>query len=353
MRGFAPLIHHASSRISAFRSTYIALSLYELLDREGIPKFASLDEVSEKFRFHPDNQIIVSGVHQDFLLERVWRSQHRPALAKFLKTINVAVLTSPNFSVYNNVPRTENLYNIKRIGRIAREFLEAGVPTALHVNACTDFDYEQYASFLRDREEYQAISFEFVTGPGYPSRMWWHIKKLIELQTKVGRQLQLVMRGGTRAISALSSSYSDILVIDSDPLHRALHRQRMVFGNDGRMRYVKNHLPEGTPIDDLLVQNVGAATQEIDSALRRVPMNLAKRLKNLARRACDMDNEAGQLNLLTDPPRGQARAGAVNAKSMIATAKSQGATDIYKSAKKSTKTASVARRAAKPRSAVR
>ena len=164
-----------------------------------------------------------------------------------LKSLGIAMVTSPNFSVYNNVPRPENIYNIKRTALLAQEFLASGLATALHINATTDHDFDRYAKFLSMRDEFQAISYDFITGPGFPSRMPWHIRKLIELRNTVGRQLQLIMRGGSRALTALSGAYSDIVVIDFDPLQKALHRRRMIFGNDGHIQIVKNHLPKGCP----------------------------------------------------------------------------------------------------------
>src|SRR4029077_20836479 len=302
IRGLAPLVHHAYSRKKELCSEIIALSLYELLDRDGAPKYFSREDIAKNFRISPKAKLLISGVHKDRFLERVWRSSHRNSIAVMLKSIGVAAFTPPNFSVYNNVPRPENLYNIKRICLLSWEFLAAGVPTALHINACTDADYERYVEFLSARTEFQSISFDFITGPGYPSRMGWHIRKLIELRNQVRRQMQLVLRGGTPALPALSGAYSDIVVIDSTPLHTALHRHRMVFGNDGHIKIVENHLPKGTPVDELLSDNVAAAKSQIDYLLRhpRIANSLRGRSRQVPRVAVDTYNKARQLNLLTD-----------------------------------------------------
>lgn len=344
--GFAPLIHHAYSRSSFLKTDVVALSLYELLDRNGAPKFHSLEEVSQNFRFDPQAKIIVSGVHKDRLIERVWSSEHRPAIVSMLKSIRVGMLTTPNYSVYNNVPRPENLYNIKRILLFAQEFLAAGIPTALHINACTDADYDRYAEYLLNRPEYQAISFEFITGPGYPSRQWWHIRKLIELQNRLHRQFQLVLRGGTKALSALSGAYSNIVVVDSDPLHRALHRQRMILGNDGRVKVVKNHLPEGHPIDELFAQNLATAKLEIAQAWLAGPSLKVSSPPKL-RRTRDGYDKSRQLNFLANPAGARPGADTTNVEGVVATPKSQGATNIYEAAKKSAKSSTVPGRLSK------
>lgn len=123
MSGYAPLIHHAYSRKDLYAGDFVALSLYELLDRNGAPKYFSRDDVAKNFRIKSSSKLVISGVHKDKFLERLWRSTHREAIALMLRSLDVWLMTSPNFSVYNNVPRSENLYNIKRIGLLAHETL--------------------------------------------------------------------------------------------------------------------------------------------------------------------------------------------------------------------------------------
>jgi hypothetical protein len=335
VRGYAPLIHHAYSRKAAFQGDVVALSLFELLDRDGAPKYSSRKEIAKNFRIREDAKLLISGIQKDWLLERVWRSAHRNSIAVMLKSIGVTVLTPPNFSVYNNVPRPENLYNIKRIGLISQEFLAFGVPTALHINACTDTDYERYAEFLFVRSEFQSLAFDFITGPGYPSRMLWHIKKLLELRNKIRRPVQLVLRGGTRALPGLSAAFSDIIVIDSDPLHRALHRQRMIFGNDGRIRVVKNHLAKGVPVDKLLAMNVEAAKCEIDYVIHHPRLGDSVRSQSPKKlsRTRNANHEARQLDLLAQSRLSKARADSIDSKRVIAAPKSKSAAEVEKASK--------------------
>jgi hypothetical protein len=322
--GYAPLIHHAYSRRDAFSGEVVAVSLYELLDRNGAPRYVSRSDIAKQFRIRSDAKLIVSGVHVDSMLERIWRSTHRESIAIMLRSLDVSLLTSPNFSVYNNVPRTENLYNIKRNALIAQEFLERRVPVALHINACTDTDYLRYAKFLTERPEFEAISFEFITGPGYPSRVGWHVKKLIDLSTIVARPLQLILRGGTSTVGILSRVFANLIVIDSDPLQRALRRKRMIFGNDGRMKYIDNRLPEGEPIDNLLVENALAAKAEVEYAIRenRLPKVIRRRQHKLAS-AGYADHKSRQLSLLADASHRESRANATNNKRVVAAPKSE------------------------------
>jgi Domain of unknown function (DUF4417) len=323
LAGYAPLIHHAYSRSNTFPGEIVSLSLYELLDSHGAPKYFSRSDVARQFRIRSDARLIITGVDKDALLERIWRSTHREAIAVMLRSLEVSLVTSPNFSVYNNVPRTENLYNIKRNALVAQELLELRVPVAIHVNACTETDYLRYAEFLAKRPEFEAIAFEFITGPGYPSRIGWHVKKLIELSKCVARPLQLVVRGGTNTLGLLSTAFTNILAIDSDPLQCALRRKRMIFGNDGRVRYVDNKLPKGVPVDDLLVQNALAAGAEVEYALRAscAIKPSVKRLQSKLPNASYADYKSRQLSLLTDTGHRQAGTHAIDNERVVTTAK--------------------------------
>ena len=354
LRGFAPLIHHAYSRKELFFNETIAISLYELLDREGAPRYFSREHITQNFRISSTAKLIVSGIQKDHLLERIWRSPHRNSIVAMLKTIGVSAFTSPNFSVYNNVPRPENLYNIKRIALFSHEFLSAGVPTALHINACTDADYAGYTEFLATHTEFEAVSFDFITGPGYPSRMWWHVRKLIELRNQVRRQIQLILRGGAHALHGLSAAYSDIVVIDSKPLQTALRRHRMVFGNDGSMKVVENYLPKGDAVDDLLSQNVAAAKARVNFLLKhpRIANSLAKISRQKSHIAGNADDKARQMNFLTNSRVMKTRTDALDQEGVIAATKSKRAANVHKTAEQVPESTPVSGESAKPRSSV-
>jgi hypothetical protein len=57
-----------------------------------------------------------------------------------LLDLEIALVTTPNFSLFTNVPRPDNLHAIKRIGLSWAELVAGGVPAALHINARTDYD---------------------------------------------------------------------------------------------------------------------------------------------------------------------------------------------------------------------
>ena len=128
------------------------------------------------------------------------------------------------------------------------------------------------------------------------------------------------------ALHRLSAHFKSILIVDSDPLQAALHRQRMIFGNTGKISVVKNALPQGTPVDELLLLNVRAASKEVNFAMHH-PIEFSRPPKRL-RSAKRANNETRQLELLPEPSSREARANSVNRKRMIAAPKSKSAAEI-------------------------
>jgi hypothetical protein len=165
--------------------------------------------------------------------------------------------------------------------------------------------------------------------------MWWHTKQLIDLRNKLRRPIQLILRGGTRALTALSGAYPEIILIDSDPLLKALHRQRMIFGNDRRMKTVKSPLPRGVPVDDLLIENITAAKSEFAYLTQhpRIANSLSSFSRRISRRTSDTYDKTGQLDILADSRSRKYRADTVHGQRMVSSPKPKIAAEVQKTSK--------------------
>lgn len=254
-----PLIEHATARMSSLNSPIVALPLYSLLDANNSAlRYPDRDALSQKFGIDPNARLVISGVARDRKIERYWAIQDRPALLKQLAELNIALITPPNFSVLTDVPRTDNLHAMKRILISAVEMMSAGLPTALHVNARTERDYERWAELITERPEIQYLAFEFATGAGRGERLEWHVAQLTELAARVPHALRLVVRGGMRALEPLRSAFKSVTMIDTDAFTKTRCRREAQFRPDGTLVWRKRPTAPGAPIDALLQQNVAA-----------------------------------------------------------------------------------------------
>lgn len=252
-----PLIEHNSARKGALNFPIVAVPLYKLIDlKKGALRFTNRETLSRQFGIDPAARLIVSGVGRDRKIERYWALPNRDSILEQLQSLDISLITPPNFSVLTNVPRTDNFHAMKRIMIAFTEMARAGLPTALHVNARTERDYDRWAEVIAARKEINCLTVEFATGAGRGTRIDWHIACLQSLADSAARPLRLVVRGGHRGLEALRRSFSAVTMIDTDAFTKTRCRKQAVFTAAGKLVW-QNHPTElGAPIDTLLQQNV-------------------------------------------------------------------------------------------------
>ncbi|TIQ76607.1 MAG: hypothetical protein E5X39_28735, partial [Mesorhizobium sp.] len=141
-----PFVDHRYGRAATLNEPVVALSLYEVVNMAtGQLHVTSRQELAARFLIPVDATIVLSGVDKDGPIERWWELPNRPEIFAELARLGVALVTAPNYSVLLDVPRTDNLYAMKRILLAWTEVAAAGLRAALHVNARTDHDYHRWA----------------------------------------------------------------------------------------------------------------------------------------------------------------------------------------------------------------
>lgn len=221
---YAPIIYHGSAnRRRLLTAEAVAISLMQLIDfRTGRCKFASYEEVCQKFGIALGAKIIVTGVADDLPLEKYWIAR-TPAFMKELTILGLSIVTTPNFSTYLNAPRWTDLSNIKRTLICWEELVKVGMPTSLHLNGRTSFDWQRLTEWVAERDEVQSVAFEFATVE--ETRKELCAERLVLLASAVPRRLQLVVRGGIDYLPRLSG-YFDIVYLDADPFIMACRRSK-------------------------------------------------------------------------------------------------------------------------------
>lgn len=318
-----PLIDHKYSRTKTVVEPVVAVPLYELFHMgTGESLVRTRAELAARFLIQEGATVIASGVARDVKVEAWWAFADRGRVMQALRDLGIALVTTPNFSVFLNVPRPDNLHGIKRIGLSWAELMAGGIPAALHLNARTDFDYLRWTRFIADRPEVECVAFEFGTGAGYRGRIDWHVERLCALARSIGRPLTLVVRGGVQMLPRLRACFSHVVLIESDAFSRALKRRRAVITEPGRLRWIRMRTPKGAPIDDLLAHNI--ATVRAAHTLRLFALRRPLRLPELPNRrpAQNADRHPAQMSFVTQLDMSlEARAVAPNGKRMIITAK--------------------------------
>jgi len=253
-----PVLYNASRREQPFSASAVCLPLYKVIGRRG-PTVAYPDRraLEAGFLFAEGVPVILTGTDTDPPLERWWSlgSDGRRAAIRSLRDLGVSMVTSPNFSLFSDQPRWDDLHSMKRIALAHNEFLAEGMPAALHVNARTDRDYERWSEFLAGRPEITHLAFEFGTGAGAAGRIHWHASKLTLLAANVNRPLHLVVRGGIGVLPLLASRFARLTILDTSTVMKTAKRQRATMKTDGTLVWNAWPTLPGAPLDDLLAEN--------------------------------------------------------------------------------------------------
>lgn len=253
---YVPMMFDSFRRTRPLAMEMAALPLMHLFNREAEAiRFLTPQTLRRSFMVGPDTRLIVSGVADDRELEAWWLFRDRPRLLEKLRTLGVEFATAPNYSLFTDVTRFDNMHNMKRIALTWAEFTSAGIACALHLNGRTPRDYERWRDFVGERPEVTAVAFEFLTG-ARGRRGAYHRDELIALAEQVGRPLTLVVRGGSGHLHALTKAYAGVWVLDSNPQMKTKNYQTGTVDGRGQLTWSTLACPKGTLLDDLMARNI-------------------------------------------------------------------------------------------------
>lgn len=260
-----PLVDHRSARQSKLDEPVIALSLYEVVNMAtGKVHVATRDELSARFRISPEATIVLSGIDKDRPIENWWGFKNRQDLLATLANLRIGLITAPNYSIFTDVPRTDNLHAMKRIGIAWAEMAAAGLPAALHINARTEHDYGRWATLIGERSEIEIIAFEFATGSGFGERIKWHVDQLCQLADRVKRPLAIIIRGGGRVIPVLRRHFAQVSLIETDSFFKTHRRRKASLTESGRLKWSAHFTEKGAPLDELFSHNVAVVKRHYE-----------------------------------------------------------------------------------------
>jgi hypothetical protein len=252
-----PHLYNRSRRVGQLVAEAVSVPLSMLFDHKtGEARFAAKGEVAAALGFDPRAALVISGVSADQPLEDYWTHRRAARLAEQIAALQPALVTTPNFSLFLDKPRWDNLYSMKRIAICWAELVSEGIPASLHLNARTDRDWERWIDFVGEREEVQSISFEFRTGAACLERANFHVEKLCLLASTVERDLQIVVRGGCNHLRELARAFSEVVFIDTTSFIKTVKRQRLDWYPGGKGNWRSARTPKMSPLDELLQANV-------------------------------------------------------------------------------------------------
>jgi hypothetical protein len=251
------VLFHGDSREQLIGPAPVALPLYSMFKRRsGALRFATHEELCAEFGIVPGTPIVLTGTDQDPPLERWWGLEsRRREIIRALPGLGIVLSTTPNFSLFGDVPRHVDLHAIKRIGIVHAEFLTEGLPCALHVNGRTETDFRRWGAYVRARPEVTHLAYEFTTGTARARRRDFHLGGLLEIAAAAQHPLRLILRGGIEMLPRLRAAFHTVTVLETLTFMKTMKRQRIELREDGRARWRSAPTRRGAPVDPLFAVN--------------------------------------------------------------------------------------------------
>lgn len=253
-----PVVFHGGCREELLGPNPVAVPLYKMFRRRtGELRFQSNEELCAEFGLVPGTPIVLTGTDQDPPLERWWSygSARRREVIRGLRAIGVLMTTTPNFSLFVDIPRHVDLHAIKRIGIVHWEFLDEGLPCALHVNGRSETDFRRWGAFVRARPEVTCVAYEFTTGTARAARKDFHLDWLMNIAADANRPLDLIVRGGIDHLLQLRTIFNRVSVFETWSFMKTVKRQRAVPLTNGGIRWRRSPSALGDPLDSLFLLN--------------------------------------------------------------------------------------------------
>jgi hypothetical protein len=241
-------------------------------------------QIRTAFKLRRNARIILSSIDEDRELENFWHVKTARSLAERLAGLEIEHIIAPNFSLPLEIPRFDNIANVRRSLVCAEEFSKVGMSVIPYIAGVTEHDWDFWEGFLREHREINIIAKEFQTGPSNNQVALWHIGHLLKLQDRIKRGLHLVAVGGRRHLRNLIE-FSGISVMDSNPFMKTCHRFALAASG------IWEDFPTAPnePLDDLLLTNILRYTELVETAIRDGVKVQHKRIARLVSAQDSMD----------------------------------------------------------------
>ena len=260
-------IDHGSCRDTPLDVPAVVIPLSAIVGRRRNGKydvrFSSPEALRERLRIGKDCEIIVSSIAPDQVIEDFWESHVSRSILPKIANLQLRGMTVPNYSFMLDVPRINSIYNVSRMFRVAERMSEAGIPTILHIQASTRYDWARWKDVLREEVGCSTIAAEFETGPSTKPIGNAYFAGLADLQQGVGRPLHLIAVAGAGRLREMRTTFNSLTIVDSTPFLKTVHRQKLIRIALLKWKWRPNLTKPGETLSDLLRWNVDAQAERI------------------------------------------------------------------------------------------
>lgn len=143
--------------ISAF-----AVGIDQVISPKKLKLTKNILEINKKFNIGNNAVSIIQSYARDDHVERMWAMAKKLNLYGKLSSVNPGLVTSIDFSVYDDEPRSWQLIAIYRSIKVYNELIRNDIPSILHVFWATDYDLKRWIEII-NKNKISAIAVNFQT----------------------------------------------------------------------------------------------------------------------------------------------------------------------------------------------
>jgi hypothetical protein len=255
---FIPGVEEGMPGVPAFPpNSLFAVSLETFLRKRGTILFESADELREKLHLPSDARLALIGTGKDRRIERFWTTSDKHDVWRRIAEFGFEFVTSLTFSVYDEQPRADQIYNQDRNCLTHDLFARLHVPSIPFLYPYNEEDYSAVFTWLRERPDISKIA---VLAQFYRSDRQFSqfLRNMRLIQDGAGRSVQFLVVGVAlrHRIEAIMRDF-DASIVSVKPFQAALHGE-MILDDLKASTAGEQELSQSRP--KLVVQNVTTFT---------------------------------------------------------------------------------------------
>ena len=270
---YIPYIFHGNRRAHPLEIEAVALPLRLFYRANGQPKFVTRAEVEARFGICPATAIVLIGSGRDKAIEGWWRlSEHRPTVLASLRTLGVVLVTAPNYSMFTDEVRYNDMHAMKRIGMVWQEIVAGPAPRALTISTHVHRTIMcALPNFIKERRGNRLmLHLNFRTGAAWRTRLRLPCRRAQpSWPGACGASTAFGHDWGPEGVAEIAGSLRPDYVHRQLGLHECGPAPAPCYLGEGRkVRKVSELTLVGQPIDGLLTDNIAVMRSRVGSNWR-------------------------------------------------------------------------------------
>lgn len=188
---------------------------------------------------------------RDRTLEGFWDNRHM--VYEQLKRLKWRVVLAPNFSVYEDAPRIDHLYNMKRSSIVYNELIEQDLPAVPDISWYNQIDLDQWIREIKKNQlKTIAFSFQVVDVRLKASNLWKHyLMGFKYLCQRISKEVEIIVTGvvSPNRLAAVKAAAGERKLF-------VLNQTAYVQSRRGWLSSKMEKAPESMTKNDILLANI-------------------------------------------------------------------------------------------------